>query len=65
MPDDGEDVGVLDGEVATPVLISQVGAEKRSEVGPELVEGGQAGGGTLSKTECTRSGLDEETGTGL
>jgi hypothetical protein len=51
MPDNGEDVGVLDGKVTAPVLIGQVRAEEGSEVRPELIEGCEAGGSTLSKTK--------------
>lgn len=37
MTDDGNDIGILDGEVTAPVLISQPGTTKGSDVRPELV----------------------------
>ena len=40
--------GPVDGLVAAPVLVGDVGTEERHQVLPELVEGGDAGGGTLA-----------------
>ncbi len=64
MADDGNDVGVLDRQVATPVLIGEVGAEEGREVGPELVEGGHAGRSTLAEAESTRAGRLKEASAG-
>jgi hypothetical protein len=36
--DDGDDVGVLNGEVTSPVLISKPRTSKGGDVGPELVD---------------------------
>lgn len=62
---EGGNVGVLNREVAAPVLIREVCAEQRGAVGPELVEGSHAGRGPLAHSEGTRARLLEETGAGL
>lgn len=79
--DDGDDVGILDGEVTAPVLISKPRATERSDVRPELVDcalldggvvsvreshtHGQAGGSSLAHTKRTRTRLFEEPCTSL
>ena len=53
--DDGEDIGVLDREIAAPVLVSQPGSSKRCDVGPELVEHGETSGGSLAHVQGART----------
>jgi hypothetical protein len=64
VPDKGDDVGVLDGEIASPVLVGEVGTEERCEVRPELVEGSQPGRGTLTQAESAGAGRLEKAGAG-
>lgn len=44
--------GGADGLVASPFCVGYPGAEERHEVLPELVEGGDAGGGALAHAKC-------------
>ena len=65
VPDNSNDVGVLDRVVAAPVLVSEPGATERCDVGPELIEHCQAGRCTLAHVESTRTRLLEETSPGF
>lgn len=50
---DGDEDRNPDGSEAAKIRVGDVGAKERHHVDPELVEGGQPGGGLLSQTERT------------
>ena len=53
MTDNGECNGVLDGEIAAEVGISDITTNKGHDVGPKLVEGGKTGSSLLVLTKTT------------